>query len=146
MDLSRRRFLGMLGLAPVIPLVAPTKAYSFLGNILRPVAPKIGHYLEYLRISTGKGEDLFTTKPGITSLMYFPDGIDIEDVIARYGIQVPKDTPIEYRMNFAEGGSQRSHMEFGVMGTENPPLKRRALIVPQNLDTDEARRGKDRWA
>lgn len=33
--MERRRFLALLGLAPLVPYV-PTKAYSFLGGILRP--------------------------------------------------------------------------------------------------------------
>lgn len=145
MDLSRRRFLGMLGLAPVIPLVAPTKAYSFLGNILRPRAtslPPIAYVLSYFRVSVSGGPELFATKPGIDSALWFSGDIRVEDVLKQLNLNVAPGKELDYRMNFSSG--MASMTEFGSLGGENPPLKKRALIPIQPIWTTEAARGKER--
>lgn len=92
MDLSRRRFLGMLGLAPVIPIVAPTKTYGFFGNIFR-ARPKLMYYV------TGFNFDhqhvsmdlplVFDERPSLDKLLtyYRPAAIGIPGAIKKYSIQ-----------------------------------------------------------
>lgn len=160
MDLSRRRFLGMLGLAPVIPLVAPTKAYSFLGNILRPrlsAEPLPIYMVDFFRINIdGKPEPLYATRPGIDQPMVFHESPTIATVIARLGLENVKALESEYRLNFTKmiGASSMRISESGIANTEGLQELlyqegmwedvKRVEIVPQRLFSREELTGKER--
>lgn len=93
----------MLGLAPAIPIIAPTKTYGFFGNIFRPRPKTIyavtGFNFDYQHVEL-ETPLLFDHAPALKDLLanWRPAALGVPGALKKYSMQwqeVNPDRPVE---------------------------------------------------